>query len=31
VMARRGVGRAEAERLLDEAGGRLARVIDDPD
>ncbi|HTD32149.1 MAG TPA: N-acetylmuramic acid 6-phosphate etherase [Candidatus Elarobacter sp.] len=28
VMARRGVDRAEAERLLREADGRLARVID---
>lgn len=28
VMARRSVGRAEAERLLAGAGGRLARVID---
>jgi N-acetylmuramic acid 6-phosphate etherase len=28
VMARRRVGRAEAERLLAGAGGRLARVID---
>jgi N-acetylmuramic acid 6-phosphate etherase len=28
VMARRGVGRAEAERLLGQAHGRLARVID---
>jgi N-acetylmuramic acid 6-phosphate etherase len=31
VMARRGVGRAEAERLLREARGRLARVIGGPD
>jgi N-acetylmuramic acid 6-phosphate etherase len=30
VMARRGVDRAEAERLLRDARGRLARVIDDP-
>jgi N-acetylmuramic acid 6-phosphate etherase len=30
VMARRGVDRAEAERLLRNARGRLARVIDDP-
>ncbi|HEY0393787.1 MAG TPA: N-acetylmuramic acid 6-phosphate etherase [Candidatus Elarobacter sp.] len=30
VMARRGVGRAEAERLLREARGRLARVIGGP-
>lgn len=30
VMARRGVGRAEAERLLADAGGRLAAVIDGP-
>ena len=29
VMARRGVGRDEAERLLAQAQGRLARVIDD--
>jgi N-acetylmuramic acid 6-phosphate etherase len=29
VMARRGVARSEAQRLLDAAGGRLARVIDD--
>ena len=30
VMARRGVERADAERLLARAGGRLTRVIDDP-
>ncbi|HEX3549826.1 MAG TPA: N-acetylmuramic acid 6-phosphate etherase [Candidatus Elarobacter sp.] len=30
VMLRRGAGRAEAERLLREANGRLGRVIDDP-
>jgi N-acetylmuramic acid 6-phosphate etherase len=30
VMARLGAGRAEAERLLREAHGRLARVIGDP-
>lgn len=30
VMARRGVARAEAERLLRDAGGRLARVIGAP-
>ncbi|HEX3466012.1 MAG TPA: N-acetylmuramic acid 6-phosphate etherase [Candidatus Elarobacter sp.] len=30
VMARRHVDRTEAERLLQEAGGRLARVIDGP-
>jgi len=30
VMARRAVDRAEAERLLDTAGGRLSRVIDGP-
>jgi N-acetylmuramic acid 6-phosphate etherase len=29
VMARRGVHREDAQRLLDAAGGRLARVIDD--
>lgn len=29
VMARRGVGREEAERLLDAAGGRLAALIDE--
>ena len=28
VMARRGVGRAEAEQLLQAAGGRLRAVID---
>jgi N-acetylmuramic acid 6-phosphate etherase len=30
VMARRGVDRFEAERLLEAARGRLAAVIDDP-
>jgi N-acetylmuramic acid 6-phosphate etherase len=30
VMSRRGVDRAEAERLLAEANGRLARIIDAP-
>jgi N-acetylmuramic acid 6-phosphate (MurNAc-6-P) etherase len=30
VMARRGVDRSEAERLLRAASGRLAGVIDDP-
>jgi N-acetylmuramic acid 6-phosphate etherase len=30
AMARRGVDRAEAERLLRAASGRLAGVIDDP-
>jgi len=30
VMARRGVDRAAAERLLAAAGGRLATVIDGP-
>jgi N-acetylmuramic acid 6-phosphate etherase len=30
VMARRGVDRSAAERLLAEAGGRLARIIDAP-
>jgi N-acetylmuramic acid 6-phosphate etherase len=30
VMARRGVARDEAQRMLEAAGGRLARVIDDP-
>jgi N-acetylmuramic acid 6-phosphate etherase len=30
VMARRGVGAAEARELLEAAGGYLARVIDDP-
>jgi N-acetylmuramic acid 6-phosphate etherase len=29
VMARRKVGAAEAERLLDEAGGRLAELMDE--
>jgi hypothetical protein len=29
-MARRGVDRAEAGRLLRAGAGRLARVIDDP-
>jgi N-acetylmuramic acid 6-phosphate (MurNAc-6-P) etherase len=29
VMARRNVGRDAAERLLDEAGGRLAQLMDE--
>ena len=29
VMARRKVGREAAERLLDEAGGRLAELMDE--